>query len=467
MGIEIIGEGRYVACAGERKSDLLMRWGGMAHRRDGLWRHANFLRLWIGQTISQFGSQITFLALPLAAALTLHATPGEMGVLTAAETAPFLLVGLFAGVWVDRLPRRLILLVADFGRGVLLLAIPVAALAGVLTIALLYAVAFVVGILTVFFDVAYQSFLPALVGREHLVDGNSKLETTRSAAQIAGPGLAGTLVQLITAPAAVIVDALSFFVSAGFLVSLRVPTDRLPPRAVRRTIWSEIGEGLRIVVGNPLLRAIAGCTGTANFFGGVAAAVLVLYITRDLGLRPGAIGLVFAMGSVGLLVGALLARRIAGRIGVGATIIAANVLSTAGALLAPLAHGAVAVTIPLLVGAQFFTGMGGTIYNITQVSLRQTITPDHLLGRMNATMRFIVWGVLPLGGLLGGLLGSLIGLRGTLLVGAVGEIFAVFWVLFSPVRKLREQPTGPVGEPQPAVRTAIEPRAAEAAGEVS
>jgi MFS family permease len=412
----------------------------MPRTQDGLWRHANFLKLWIGQTISQFGSQITFLALPLAAALTLHATPAQMGVLTAAGTAPFLLIGLFAGVWVDRLPRRPILLVTDVGRGLLLLAIPLAALAHRLNIYWLDVIAFLEGILTVFFEVAYQSFLPALVGREHLVEGNSKLETTRSAAQVVGPGLAGALVQLVTAPVAVLVDAVSFFVSAVFLVFLRVPADAPAARHARRSIWHEIGEGLRVVIGNPLLRAIAGCTGTSNFFGGVSFAVLVLYITRGLGFGPGVIGLVFAVGSVGLLVGALFARRVAGWLGVGPAIIASMALSCVTTFLVPLAHGPAAIIVLLLVTSQFVGGIGTTIYNITQVSLRQAITPDHLLGRMNATMRFIVWGVLPLGGLIGGMLGGLVGLRATLLVGAIGQTAAIFWPLFSPLRTLKEQP---------------------------
>jgi Na+/melibiose symporter-like transporter len=331
-----------------------------------------------------------------------------------------------------------------------------------LNMLLLDVVAFLVGILTVFFEVAYQSFLPALVGREQLVDGNSKLETTRSAAQIAGPGLAGVLVQLVTAPVAVVVDAASFFASAGFLVFLRAPADEAPMQRKRRSVRSEIGEGLHLVIGNPLLRAIAGCTGTSNLFLGVYFAVLVLYITRDLGLGPGVIGFVFAMSSVGLLTGALVARRVALRLGVGPTIIAAITLACATGLLVPLAHGPAALSVPLLIIAQFFSGMGGTIYNITQLSLRQTITPDHLLGRMNATMRFIVWGVLPLGGLIGGALGGAIGLRATLAVGAIGQMAAVVWPLLSPLRTLREQPAGAIDTLQAAASGNSEPLAVDA-----
>ena len=406
----------------------------------GLWQHANFLRLWTGQTISQFGSQITLLALPLTAALTLHATPAEMGILSATETAPFLLVGLFAGVWVDRLRRRPILLVTDFARGILLLAIPLAALLGALMIGLLYAVAFLVGILTVFFEVAYQSFLPALVGREQLVEGNSKLEVSRSAAQIAGPGVAGGLVQLVTAPIAIIMDAASFFVSALFLVFVRVPEAAPAPRAERQTVWKDIGEGLGVVFGNPLLRAIAGCTATSNLGNNIWQAILILYLTRRLGFGAGVVGLIFATGSIGFLCGALLAGRIARRFGLGPTIVGSIALGSLGVLLIPIAQRPASFALPLLIVSQFIAGGSGTIYNINQVSLRQAITPDHLLGRMNATMRFIVWGTLPIGALIGGALGGVIGLRPTLVVGVVIQSSAFLWTFFSPVRALREQP---------------------------
>lgn len=406
----------------------------------GLWRHRDFTKLWAGQTISQFGSQITLLAIPLAAALTLQATPAQMGILSAAETAPFLLIGLFAGVWVDRLRRRPILLVADCARGVLLLAIPLATLLDVLTIGLLYAVAFLVGILTVFFDVAYQSYLPALVGREQLVEGNSKLEVSRSAAQIAGPGVAGGLVQLITAPFAILVDALSFFASALSLAFVRTAEPAPAPRAMHETVWKAIGAGLHVVFSNPLLRAIAGSTATNNLGSTIWYAIFILYMTRTLGLGAGVIGLTFAMGSVGLLCGAVLAGRFARWIGLGPTIIWSTAIGTSAAFLVPLAQRPATLAVPLIVIAQFITGGCGTIYNINQVSLRQAITPDHLLGRMNATMRFFVWGTIPIGALIGGALGSTIGLRPTLVVGLVVQSCAFLWTLFSPVRTLRVQP---------------------------
>lgn len=410
-------------------------------RASSLWRHANFLKLWFGQTISQFGSQVTLLALPLTAALTLHATPAEMGILSATETAPFLLVGLFAGVWVDRLRRRPILLVTDLARGVLLLAIPLTALLGVLHIGVLYVVAFAVGILTVFFDVAYQSFLPALVGREQLVEGNSKLEVSRSAAQIAGPGVAGGLVQLVTAPFAIVVDAASFLVSALFLAFVRVP-EPPAPRAEGQNIWRDIGEGLGVVFRNPLLRTIAGSTATSNLGNNIWQAILILYMTRRLGLGAGVIGLIFAMGSVGFLCAALVAGRVARWFGLGPAIVGSIGFGALGCVLIPVAQPPAAFAVPLLIVAQFVAGGSGTIYNINQVSLRQAITPDHLLGRMNATMRFIVWGTLPVGALIGGALGGTIGLRPTLVVGVIIQATAFLWTFFSPVRALREQPVG-------------------------
>lgn len=423
-------------------------------RLDGLWRHPDFLKLWSGQTISVFGDQIATLALPLVAVLTLKANAVEMGILGAAERAPFLLVGLFAGVWVDRMRRRPILIGADVGRALLLGSIPAAALLGRLTVHYLYVVAFLVGILTVFFDVAYQSYLPVLVSRERLVEGNSKLEVSNSVATIAGPGLAGALVQLITAPLALLLDAVSFVASVASLLWIGAPEPAPRPAdeaaGGRAGIWREIGEGLRVVLGNRLLRAIAGCTGTSNLFGSMTFAVFVLYVTRDLGLSPALLGIVLAAFGPGGLLGALLAGPAARRLGIGPAIVGSIAVIGVAGFLVPLASGPIAVTVPLLALSGFVGGMMNPIYNITQVSLRQQITPDRVQGRMNATMRFIVWGTMPIGALAGGFMGALIGLRPTLFVGAVGALLAVLWVYFSPVRALREQPP-PAEEAAPAL----------------
>ncbi len=404
-----------------------------------LWRHADFLKLWAGQTVSQFGSQVTVLALPLTAALTLHASAANMGFLAAASTAPFLVLGLFAGVWVDRLRRRPILILADIARFALLALIPVLALVGALTLVDLYVIAFLVGILTLFFEVAYQSFLPAVVGRAQLVNGNSKLETTRSAAQIAGPGAAGALVQLVTAPVAIAVDAASFLVSVLFLGLIRTP-EPLPARPmVRRRVWAEINEGLRAVLDDPILRATMGSAGTVNMFGSLLFAVFVLYALR-LGIGAGLLGVIFAVGNLGYLGGAFLTQPITRRFGVGPTISAGLIILTFCGLLVPLAGGPLAVSVPCLMVAQFARGLGGTLFNINNVSLRQAITPDHLLGRVNATSRFVSTGALTIGSLSGGTLGTVFGLRPTLVIGAVGGLFAVVRVLCSPVRSLHEPP---------------------------
>ena len=408
----------------------------------GLWRHSEFVKLWTGQTISRFGSEVSTLAIPLAAALVLNASPAQMGLLGAFEFAPFLLLSLFAGVWVDRMRRRPVLIVADIGRAILLGSIPAAALLGVLRIEQLYVVGVLSGVLTVFFDVAYQSYLPVLVSREHLVEGNSKLEVSRSVAQIAGPGVGGALVQFVSAPLAVAVDALSFVGSVIFLLLINTPE----PKPVRHaadsgSIWAELREGLGVVLGNPLLRSIAACTGTSNLFGNAMMAIYVLYATRELGIQPAVIGLIFAVAGPGALFGALIAGWLAHRFGLGTTIIGSILVGQVANFLVPLAAGPSLVITAMLMVAMSVAGAAGPVYNINQVSLRQAITSDRLQGRMNASMRFIVWGTIPIGALLGGGLGELIGLRPTMLIAAVLGLIAPVFVMLSPVRQLRSQPS--------------------------
>ncbi|HEV7663333.1 MAG TPA: MFS transporter [Chloroflexota bacterium] len=411
-------------------------------RFTGLWRDPDFVKLFTGHTISRFGSEISQLAIPLTAALVLNASAFQMGLLGTFEFAPFLLLSLFAGVWVDRLRRQPILIVADIGRFLLLASVPVAAIAGGLRIEQLYMVGLLTGVLTVFFDVADQSYLPVLVSREHLVEGNSKLEMSRSVAQITGPGVAGALVQLVTAPIAVAVDALSFLLSAICLFFIRAP-EPAPARSTagQGNVWVELREGLAVVLGNPLLRPIAACTGTSNLFGNAQMSVFVLYLTRELGIGPALLGIIFAAGGPGSLLGAVLAGRIAQRLGLGATIIGSSLISGMACLVAPLAHGPQPLVVALLIGGAFISGIMNPIYNINQVSLRQAITPDRLTGRMNASVRFLVWGTIPLGALLGGTLGDAIGLWPTLLAMGLCSLLPPLWVFFSPVRRLKEQPT--------------------------
>ena len=402
----------------------------------GLWHHPAFLKLWAASAVSDVGSQVSALALPLIAALTLGATPWQMGLLSAAGTAPILFVGLFAGVWVDRLRRRPLMIAMDIGRAAILLVIPLASALGLLRIEILYVVALLVGALSVLFDVAHLAFLPSLVERERLVEGNSKLQATTSVAQVAGPGLGGVLVGLLGAAFAVLIDALSFLASALFIVGIRVKES---PRAASdaRGVIGEIGEGLRVVVAHRILRVLAGCSGTISLFGQMFMAVYVLYMTRDLGLGSVGVGFVFAAGGVGALVGAVVAAPITKRLGPGPAMIWAQLCFGLTGMAVPLAVLMPRVALPMVVTAEFSQWMALSAYFVNAVSVRQALAPDRLQGRVNATMRFMAGGMQPIGALLGGALGGLIGLPLTLVVASVGMLLAFLWLLLSPVRALR------------------------------
>jgi MFS family permease len=404
--------------------------------RSPLWRHRDFMKLWSAETISQLGTAVTVLALPLVAITQLHATPFEVGALSALEFAPFVLVGLPAGVWVDRLRRRPVLIVGDLGRAALLASIPIAYEFDALTIWQLYGVAFAMGVLTVFFDVAYQSYLPSLVERNLLADGNAKLEISRSGAQIAGPGIAGALIGWLTAPVAIVVDSVSFVFSAAGIGLIRgQETVERVPRSERPRMRTEIAEGLRYVLGHRLLRPIAVCTATSNLFAQILQTQGIVFMVRTLGFSAAQIGTAYALGNVGFLIGASLTNTLIRRLGVGRTIVLSIGVVSPFAFLIPLASlGApmVLVTVGL-----FGFALGNPTYNIAQVSLRQAICPDRLQGRMNASMRFTVWGTLPIGAALGGVLGGWIGLRPTLFIGAAGSCLAWIAPAFSPVWRLR------------------------------
>jgi MFS family permease len=415
----------------------------------GLWSHSDFLKLWTGQTISEFGSQVSGLAIPWLAAVGLHATPLEFSVLGVLAFLPFMLFALPAGVWVDRLRRRPILIAGDAARALLLAYIPIAWALGILDIWQLMVLQFVIGIFTVFFDVAYQSYLPSLVDRDQLVEGNSKLQTTVSAAQIGGPGLAGVLIGVLTAPYAVALDAASFVISTLFMIPIRAQ-ETLPEReagAPKPKMLPELKEGVAYVVRHPHLKWIAMCTGSSNFFGQVAFSIGLLYMARTLHISSFWAGVVFAGFGVGSIVGALLTTRFQKAVGVGNAIWMPAVLFSLGGLAFPLAPKSFPIPV-LLVGTLAF-GVGGMAYNITQVSLRQAITPERIQGRMNATMRWIVWGTIPLGALAGGAIATAYSLRAALWVGAIGGLFTFLPVLLSSVRSIREMPE-PVTPPTPA-----------------
>jgi MFS family permease len=408
-----------------------------AWRPAGLWRHGDFMRLWTAQTISQFGTQVTLLALPIAAIVVVDASAFEVALLAALEWTPWLLFSLPVGAWVDRVRRRPVLVAADFGRALVLVSVPLAYAADVLTIWQLYAVGFATGVLTVFFDVAYQSYLPSLVERSQLQEGNSKLEISRSGAQLAGPGFAGVLVDLVTAPVAVLADAVSFVVSAVFLGAIRRQEEPVR-RAEESRLRTEIVDGLRYVLTHPILRPSMAFVAVSNFFGSVMFSILLVYAVRELDLGPAAIGFVFGLGNVGFLVGAALSSRVSAWLGVGPTLVAAAALVGWPLLLIPLAPRDVA--LPVFVAAFGLASFAGVIYNVVGLSLMQAITPDRLLGRMNASRRFVVWGTIPLGSLTGGVLASVIGLRETLFVGAIGASVAFVPVLFSPIRSIDRIP---------------------------
>ena len=415
---------------------------GAAPRRRSLWRHRDFVKLWSAQTISQFGDEVTGLALPLVAILTLGATPLEIGLLGTFQFLPFILLTIPAGVWVDRMRRKPILIGADVGRALLLSSIPAAFVGGWLSIPQLYIVGFAVGCLEVFFDVAYQSYLPAVVKRDQLTEGNAKLELSSAASSVIGPGVAGFLVELVRAPFAILFDAASYAGAVVMLLFIRRPEAPPTPHDTatrpRPSMRTEAVEGLRYVLGHRYLRNIAACTGLLNLFGNISGVILLLYIINELGLTAGTVGIVFAIANLGVLLGALTAERLGRWIGVGPTIVGSAFLSAFAMI--PVAIAPQEAPVPYLVVAGVLNAATAVVYNVNQVSLRQAITPERMLGRMNATMRFIVWGTIPIGSIVGGLLGGLIGLQATIWVGAIGSFLGFVPVFFSQVRTLQRIP---------------------------
>jgi MFS family permease len=415
----------------------------------GLWSHSDFLKLWSGQSISELGSQVSGLAIPLLAAFNLHATAFEFSLLGVLGFLPFILFALPAGVWVDRLRRRYILIVCDAARAGLLAIIPILWAFHDLRIWHLLVIEFVVGIFTVFFDVAYQSYLPALIAREHLVDGNSKLQLTASVSQVSGPPLAGGLMTAIGAANAIVADCGSFVLSTLFMLSMRhrESPPKLEAGEKHPKMWPQVKEGLNWVVRHPWLRSIAMCTGTSNFFSTLSNAILILYMARPLHLSKLEITIVFVAMPAGSIAAGLFTNRVNKWIGVGPTILATISVSSVAGLCYPLAPHSFPLPLLMIGGALF--GFGAVAYNITQVSLRQAITPERLQGRMNAAMRWIVWGTIPLGTLLGGGVATWFGLRAALWVGGIGNTLAILPIALSSVLNVREMPE-PVEEPTPA-----------------
>lgn len=404
-----------------------------------LWRDGNFLILWAGQALSQFGAEITALAIPVLAVLVLDATEWEVGILNAAQVTAFLVVGLPAGAWIDRMRKRRVMMWADVVRAVALGTIPLLWLLDVLQVWQLFLIALVVGVAMVFFDVSYQSLIPSLVRPAQIAEANGKLESTQQLAGFAGPALGGGLIALIGAPIAILATVGTYLASFVALVFTR-DFEKPRPREDREPLVREIGEGLRWVFGNPLLRRIVATTGVSNLFFTLSFTLLPIFLLRELGLTPAAMGVIFSLGAVGGLVGAVATPHIVRWVGEGRAIPLSSIGFSVVALFLPVAASVPAIAFPLLIVQGFVSSFTVLLYNITQVTFRQRITPPRLLGRMNASIRFCVWGVMPLAALAAGALGSWLGVVPTMWIGAVGSLLSAVPVVAGPFWRIRDLP---------------------------
>ena len=410
-------------------------------RRDGLWRNAGFVQLWGAATVSTFGSLVTRTALPFTAILLLDASPSAIGVLRVAELLPGFLLGLVAGAWVDRLRRKPILIATDLGRALLIVTVPVAAFLGWLGLGQLYVIAALVSALSVFFDVAYLSFLPSLVKNEELVEANSKLSAAMSVAEASAFSSAGWLIQLLTAPVAMLIDALTFIASAGLVARIQEPEFQIDSSTVgsRPTIASDVVEGLRAVWREPILRGMVVAGLGQNLAFGLVGTVFLLYVNQEVGFDPGILGMIFAVGGVSSLLGAMIAGRLT-HFGTGAVMVGSLLLAAIGEAFVPLATAANAIGVLFLVGQQIVADSALTIYDINQVSLRQAITPAHILGRVNASVRVSEFGAILLGTVAAGYIGETVGLRETLWLAVALSLLAAVALALSPVLAVRRIP---------------------------
>jgi MFS family permease len=410
----------------------------MQPQSTSLWRHRDFAKFWAGQTVSEFGSMLTRIALPLTALLALDSTPLEQGVLMASEACPVLLAGLFAGVWVDRLRRRPVMMAADLARAAVLLSIPLAAIAGRLTMAQLYLVSAFAALFTTFFEAAYPAYLPTLVGRERLVEGNAKLRASSAVAEMGGFASAGVLVQLLTGPIALVVDAASFVVSALSLLWIRTPESAPAPSESRANIFAEAREGLNAVWSDPTLRALVGCATTLSLAGGVFGAMYMIFAVRDLGLSPAAAGAIAACGGVGSFLGSIFAGRALRRFGAKPTLTLGFGLGGAFQSLVPLAHGSALVAGVYLIVAQVIGDGLMTMAFVNDASLRQSLVPDRLLGRISSVANVLRVVALPVGALAGGVLGQVTSPRFALAAASIAFSLSALWIALSPIRPAYE-----------------------------
>ncbi|MGW1652428.1 MFS transporter [Streptomyces atratus] len=407
--------------------------------RLGILRDPDFGRLFAATALGQLGDRIIFLALPLVAIVALNADEFQVGLLAAMTTAGSLLVGLPAGAWVDRMRKRSVMISTDLARAVALLTIPVAWWSELLTIWWLYAVALVHGVLTVFFDVAYVSYLPHLVGRSNLVEGNSKLSAIRSVTSISGPGMAGPLVGWLGAPVTLLVSSVGMAMSGLLATGIR-KREQKPESSEHPQLFREIKEGLKFVLKHPVLRAIILGDAIFNLFLVMYQTMLLVFLEREMNLDSFSIGLILSGMGCGALLGALSATRVSKRVGQGPVIWLAPLVTCPLTALMPLAHPGWSVHVAALGLASL--SLGGVIRFVAQSSFQQTLTPDRILGRMSATARFVSWGGIPLGGLLGGASGAVFGAKATLWIGAVGMTSSIIPYFLSPLRSMRELPKG-------------------------
>ncbi len=414
-------------------------------KTSSLFRDAHFRVLWASQSLSYLGTYVTYVALPITAITLLHGTPIETGVLGALETVPFLVLGLLVGVFVDRSARRPVLFWASIVRFLALAWIPIAYWLDVLAMPQLYAVVLVVGIGTVFFEVAYPSYVPGLFGREKMVEANAKLQMSRSASEVLGPGITGGLIGLIGAPVLIIVDAVSYAVSA--VAMLRLPADEAPASgapagAPATSLGASIKEGFDVIRHHTVLRVCTAAAVLTSFFFSALTALVFLFLIRSCGMTSTEVGLVLMVGSCGALAGALLTGWLTARLGVGLTVVVALAVPALGYVGLANVHGHAAGSVVLAALAALVAFAGIPVFDITVISLRQAVTPDDLLGRVNATVRTAAWGTWSLGSLFGGALGSAIGIRPAVLVSAVLLFSPSLLLLFSPVRSVRKVEDG-------------------------
>ena len=412
-----------------------------------LWRHGDFMKLWTGQTVSELGSVVTRTALPLVAILTLHATAIEVGLLVASASIGVIAVGLFAGALVDRSSRRPLMIAADAIRALLVLSIPVAALGGVLRIEQLYVVAFLEAALGSLFEIAYRAYLPSLLPAERLLEGNAKIGMTGAIGEIGGPGLAGALVQAITAPLAMLVDAVSFVLSALSIALIATPERRVE-RIERQGVRRELAEGLDAVARHPLLRPLALAAATSMLFGNFFASLYTLYALNELGLSPLMLGIVISAGGVGSLLAAWLAGPLTRRLGLGRTIVWTSVAGVPVGLLTALAAGPPLVAALFLFVPQLVGDALDSVAAIDEITLRQLVTPARLLGRVTGSLHVLRKGIAPLGALAGAAVAETFGIRTAVWIAVLGSSAGVAFLLLSPLRTLRVSPADVVPEPR-------------------